>query len=428
MKNVYILTNFSAYLKSYSPIIVVGEQIKMLKRNGYEPTLVVSEGWSPPEGVFDDVRTIYAPNVPVSNDPVEDATFQDDVDNLVKFFANHFPEEGVVLTHDLIYLPDYVKHNIAARRVAINRPKLRWLHLLHSATNPRQLIKERSMYSEQYKRLLEEKFPNSFIMFPNRGDIPRVAVNFGFEEDEVFCVPHSTDPTEGMDPLVKKLYDEAKLGEADVIMVYPLRLDRGKNAEKNIRVIAQCKKIGLNSRLIFCDFQSTGGDKVEYRADLKKLAEAQGLELGKDLVFISEFDENSEMEVSHQVVLDLFVLSNVALIPSKSETYSLVAQEAMLKGNLCILNHDFTPMRSIYGHHAIYRQFSANIGFDGMNGEITTDYGNEDEYMNRIAMNIKYYLNNDKVLSGKTFVRRDRNPDAVFKKFLEPLICYEQDV
>ncbi len=34
-KDVYILTNFSMYLKSFSPILVVGEQIKMLTRNAF---------------------------------------------------------------------------------------------------------------------------------------------------------------------------------------------------------------------------------------------------------------------------------------------------------------------------------------------------------------------------------------------------------
>ena len=398
----------------------------MFTRAGYKPVLIVSEGWEPPESdeAYFNVRTERMVPAHIYGEPKEFSE-QDtqEIDQLEESINNLLPDDAIVITHDLIFLPDYVKHNVACRRIAEKRPSIQWIHWIHSATSPNLLIKERSMYGEKYGELLNSKFPNSIVAFPNSYDIPRVAKNFSYEEDEVFEVPHSTDPTEGMAPIVKRLYDDKELGEADVLMVYPLRLDRGKNAEMNVRVIAQCKEIGLDVRLIFCDFQSTGDDKIVYREDLKKLAKEQGVE--HEVIFLSEFDEASEMESDHQVVLDLFTLSNFFMLPSKSETYSLVAQEAMMRGNFCILNHDFPPMRSIYGKHAIYRQFSSNIGFDGFDGEIKTEYGDIDEYMRMIARNIKYYLENNKVVSGKTFVRKERNPDAVFASYLEPLLFRE---
>lgn len=439
MKQIFILTNFSTYLKSYSPIIVVGEQLKMMTRAGYKPVLITSEGWNPPEdSIFNSVATERIVPAHVYNEPKEfNETDLAEIEQLYESINNILPDDATVITHDLIFLPDYVKHNVACRRIATERPSISWIHWIHSATSPHTLINERSMYGDKYKELLNEKFPNSIVAFPNAYDIPRVAKNFSYEEDEVFEVPHSTDPTEGMAPLVRRLYDQKDLGEKDIIMVYPLRLDRGKNAEINVRVIAQCKAIGLKAHLIFCDFQSTGDDKVVYREDLKRLAEEQGAE--DSVTFLSEFDDAAQMEISHDVVLDLFTLSNFFIMPSKSETYSLVAQEAMLRGNFCIMNHDFAPFRQIYGKHAIYRQFSSNIGFDGFDGNLVTDYGDgvedapdggrvinmgskADEYMRNIALNMSYYLENNKVISGKTFVRRDRNPDAVFRMFLEPLL------
>lgn len=423
MKPIYILTNFSTYLRSYSPIIVVSEQLLMFQRNGYNPILIASEGWDPPEdSIFSKVETRRITPAHVYNDPKE---FNDvdlkEIDELEKQFLEIFDQDAIVITHDLIFLPDYVKHNVAARRVVEKRSDISWVHWIHSATSPNSLIRERAMYGEKYAELLSDKFPNSIVAFPNSESIPRVARNFNYEEDEIFEVPHSTNPVEGMAPIVQRLYDEKELGEQDVIMVYPLRLDRGKNAEWNVRVIAALNRMGIRSHLIFCDFQSTGDDKVVYREDLKALA----LELNhpNSVTFLSEFDQSAVMESDHKVVLDLFTLSNVFLMPSKSETYSLVAQEAMLKGNFCILNYDFTPFRQIYGQNAIYRQFSSNVGFDGMDGEITTEYGEgPDAYADVIARNISYYLEHDKVVRAKTWVRRDRNPDAVFRNYLEPLI------
>src|SRR3990167_10656202 len=118
------------------------------------------------------------------------------------------------------------------------------------------------MYGEKYAEALNSPFANSIIAYPNAYDIPRVARNFNFEEDHIAEVPHSTDPTEGMHPLVKRLYDEKKLGDADVLMILPIRLDRGKYAEANVRLIGAFKQLGISAHLVVCDFQSTGGDKI----------------------------------------------------------------------------------------------------------------------------------------------------------------------
>jgi len=188
--------------------------------------------------------------------------------------------------------------------------------------------------------------------------------------------------------------------------------------------MAGCKANEMTSHVVFCDFQSTGGDKVDYRNDLKDLAEELGV--ADRVTFLSEFEESATMEVSHEVVLELFTLSNVFALPSKSETYSLIAQEAMLKGNLCLLNHDFSPFRQIYGKNALYKQFDgANIAFSGQDGEIQTKHEPIEEYYRSLASNIRYYLENEHVLRSKTWVRTKRNPDYVFRTYIEPLIARE---
>jgi hypothetical protein len=425
-KKIYILTNFSQFLKSYSPIIVAGQQIEMFKRNGYEPVLITSSGWNPPENsVFASVETKRLTGVNIDGTTV-DAAFEEDVDTLYEEMDSLLEDESVIFTHDLIFLPDYVKLSVACRRIAEERPSIEWIHLVHSATSPGSLIRERAMFGEKYKELLTAKFPNSIIIYPNAYDIPRVANNFSYEENEVVEVPHSTNPVEGMSRIVKDLYDKLKLNEPEVLMIYPLRLDRGKYAEADIYIMAGCKDNNMTSHVIFCDFQSTGDDKVVYREDLKRLAESLGV--ADRVTFLSEFEESASMEVSHEVVLELFTLSNVFALPSKSETYSLIAQEAMLKGNLCLLNHDFAPFRQIYGKNALYKQFDgANISISGQDGEIKTQHSNIGEYYRSIAANVKYYIENDKVLRGKTWVRTQRNPDYVFQNYIEPLIQRDAD-
>ena len=420
-KKVYILTNFSTYLKSFSPIIVVGEQLKMLTRAGYTPVLIVSDGWEPPEdSIFSKVETKFLSPVAYQDPPVVNDMFKEDVGLIQTQLAEIIDDNSVVITHDLIFLPDYTKHHLAARQLVEQKTNIRWLHWVHSATGPNTLIQEREMYGETYKELLLSKFPNSLICYPNSQDIPRVARNFKYEEYEVIEVPHSTDPTEGMHPIVQRLYDEKRLGEVEVLVIAPMRLDRGKSPESIVRAIAACNSIGVSAHAIFCDFQSTGGDKVTLREECKKLAE----DLGAEVTFISEFDDMCQMEVSHDIILDLFTLSNIFICPSRSETYSLTTQEAMLKGNLCILNHDFPAFRQIYGQKALYRQFDgAEIAMDGFDGKIDTTHSDIDAYYrDRFAIPIRGWLKHEKLLAGKTWVRTKRNPDYIFREYIEPLL------
>ena len=82
-KKIFILTNFSTFLRSYSPIIVVGEQLKMFKRNGYEPVMIVADGWDPPEDtVFFGVDTVYLSPVAYQDPPEINDIFHQDV-NLI---------------------------------------------------------------------------------------------------------------------------------------------------------------------------------------------------------------------------------------------------------------------------------------------------------------------------------------------------------
>jgi hypothetical protein len=206
-----------------------------------------------------------------------------------------------------------------------------------------------------------------------------------------------------------------------------MRLDRGKNPQMIVRIMAGCRDAGLTSHIIFCDFQSTGGDKVTLREDCKNLAKELGVE--DRVTFISEFDDACVMEVSHDIILDLFSLTNFFFLPSRSETYSLVAQEAMLKGNLCILNYDFPAFRQIYGDKALYRQFDgAEVAMDGFDGKIDTSHSDINSYFeHRFGIAMKGWLMHDKVLKAKTWVRTQRNPDFVFKEFIEPLLVVEDE-
>lgn len=417
-KNVALFTTFRSADFAYSLNRVVQDQIKMLVLHGYKVKVFVAQGFQPKEAyALEGVSLFELPDVHTSNEGILPEGWEAEVEKMRLALLEGLKDVDVVISHDLISQPAHLIHNLATRKILKDYPKLRWLHWVHSvfSSNMPSNIMEAS-------KIGREKFPNSFLVFPNTYDIPRLARNFAYEETDVKWCPHPTDIEEffNMHEASRRFIREKKLLEADVIMVYPCRLDRGKQPHFLVELAAALKRKGSSVRVIFMDFHSTGGDKVVYREEMKKQAENLGVK--EEIFFFSEFDKKFEYEAPQQIVKDLMMISNVFMLPSRSETYSLIAQEAILCGNFVILNQDFLPFRSIFGDLPKYFQFSGNIGIDGYDGSIDTKYGNVQAYFNDIAAYICYMITYDKVLALKTKIRKERNIYTVFKSYLEPLL------
>src|SRR6266446_3346869 len=441
MKKVVIFTSFSDIQKAYSLNIIVQYQIKMLLLNGYAPTVIVHESFKP-EGIYahPNVTIEKIPNMPVYNEMKKDETFDRDVEVLTSRLFEILKDKDIVFTHDIIYQNACLKHNFASRKVAEKLPGLKWLHWIHSATSPLLLNMIRPIFSDAYADLVTKPFPNSKYIYPNSYAVPAVAHNFNISQEDVRVVPHPTDVCDffGMDKNIEKIIYMYDILSADVITTYPIRLDRGKQVEYVIKTMSALKDYGLSIRIIIIDFHSSGGDKVRYRDELKQL----GIDLGlnsDELIFISEQREEYKYEVDPRVVAMFQCISNVFIMPSVSETYSLITQEAGLTKQVVVLNYDFPPFRSIYGENAIYKKYSSR--FDIMadpveavmpNSQTKTEYGSSDlpkeargeaekQYHRGTAGEIAARLKHPE-MALSTYLRKNRNLQAVFKKFIEPLL------
>jgi glycosyltransferase involved in cell wall biosynthesis len=433
-KRVAIFTNFNTADPAYSLNRVVQDQIKMLLHNGYENVkVVVAESFQPVE-MYEQVELVYIPNVPCHNEVKKDESFDQDVDLIYESLKTALKDVDVVLTHDIVYQPACLKHNFAAREFAKENTQIKWLHWIHSATSPTTLNALIDIFGDKYLDVIRTEFPNSFYIFFNHYSIPRVAQNFGVAEEKVKVVHHPLDVCGffGVDQKVAEFVDEKKLLEADAICVYPCRLDRGKQVEMAIKTMAKLKDFHMKVRMIVVDFHSTGGDKVVYRDELK----ATGIDWGLnsvELSFTSEFCQEWYAQVPHNIVKDLMMFANVMIMPSRSESYSLVTQEAAALGKIVVLNWDFPPFRDIFGESAIYRKYSSNVDImNGLDGNTFTNYGPDDvspeerkhyerNYHKDTAGMIAYRLKNYENLVLQRKILKERNLDAVFKNELEPL-------
>jgi len=440
MKTIAILTNFTSYDKKYSLCNVAAEQIRMLEKNNYKIKIIVNEGFvdntigstslegttneadhkKTALGPYKEEYLHFIPNVRCYNELKRDDTWEKDIQQIAGLLEPMLKDVDTVFSHDLIYQPAYLKLNHAARLVAEKFTNIQWLHWIHSSTTPMILNS-----SAEYLQTVKRAFPRSFVIYPNTFEIPRVAKNLGYEEDQVKAVPHATDPASffGFHEITKQIVENTNLYSADVIGCYPLRLDRGKQPQYVIQIFKAIKNLGRSVRLVFCDFHSTAGDKVVYRQELKNMALDLGM-TSSEVTFTSDLNSDTVLGVPQAVVRDLMLISNLFILPSRSETYSLVVQEAGLCKNLLMLNYDFPPMRSIYGSKPLYAKFSSNIDVNtGFDGNTETKYQpNFLGYAHDQAQKICYYLENEKCISMATYLRKHRNPQAIFKNHLEPLL------
>lgn len=440
MKTVCIFTTFSDYLVAYSLNVIVQNQIKMLLLNGYKPRVIVHDTFKP-QGIYANpgVEIVHIPNVPSHNEVKKDETFDEDVAGVEKRLEEILKDVDICITHDVIYQNACLKHNLAARQAAEKLPNLKWLHWIHSATSPALLNLVRPIFSDEYVNILMKPFPNARYVYPNNYAVPAVARNFDVPQEDVVVVHHPTDVFEffGISKEVEELAYEKDLLSADAMTTYPLRLDRGKQAEHVIKTMAMIKEYGMTVRVVIVDFHSTGGDKLKYRDFLKEVAIDYGL-ASDELIFTSECNDQWKQECRQSVVRDFQLLSNVFIMPSVSETYSLVTQEAALTKQVVVLNGDFPPFRAIYGENAIYRKYSS--AYDVMadpaeavqpNSWTDTKYGAanlppearagaEKMYHKDTAGMIVARLRHPEMALSR-FLLKNRNLQYIFKHEIEPL-------
>ena len=196
------------------------------------------------------------------------------------------------------------------------------------------------------------------------------------------------------------------------------------------------------------DFHSLAGDKKTYREELKQTATDWGLD-ETELTFMSEFEPAYSSGAPNSAVREMLSLSNLFVMPSKSESYSYVTQEAGIMGNLLVLNHDFPPFWDIYGKNALYFQFSSNMDkMSWKDGDTNTTFSDitqetkpdrfpeaniyrvngqwaikgDAAYADSIAKRIRHVFNNNLVLGQRQERMRSRNLFHVFRNHLEPLL------
>lgn len=357
-KIVGIFTTFADWNREYSLISVVHDQLTALVRGGYTPVLFVLDSFNDeaikklPKGI--EVRKVVKQ---ILLEPYKGLGYpekwREDIGAIKTMLAGQIEDIDFLICHDIFFIDTYLPYNWALRElIGGEKIKARVFSWIHSAPSPRPVL-ENNPHASRYTLP-----PHTKIVYLNHDKIVPVAEMFGTYPTNVHVVHNSIDPRTFwlLHPFVAGLIDKYSLLKADIISVYPVSTPRmvdGKQVLVLIRLHAELKKLGYETRLIVPNAHANAeGEKMVIQKCVE-LAESEGLH--KDnIIFTSLEGKEWEMGIPREAVSDLFRLANVFIFPSISENCSLILLEAMLSGNLLVLNKDCSGLQEFGGKNALY--------------------------------------------------------------------------
>ena len=151
--------------------------------------------------------------------------------------------------------------------------------------------------------------------------------------DHTHVIPNGIDPS----ALLKlgqhaiELSDRFGLLGADVVLLAPVRITKRKNLEWAIEAAAGVRGSGRSVQLLITGPPGPHNPRsLEYVADLKRLTAQLGLQASVRFLFEERTPGSSEHSVDAATLSDLYMLSDVVVLPSASEGFGLPLAEAAL--------------------------------------------------------------------------------------------------
>ena len=406
-KRVGIFTTFYNYDHAYSLVSVVHDQLCAHVMHGYKPVLFVLESFKDdaevPQGV--EIRKVVPQ---ITLEPYRGLsypdTIEDDVMRAETALRTHAADIDIMLTHDIMFIDTYLPYNMALRRADL---QCKHFHFIHSAPSPRPNIED-NHHANRYTLP-----PNSKLVYLNHDKQVHLAEMYGTYPKNVKVLPNPRDPRTffDIDEITATVIEKTNLLDSDVISIYPVSTPRmvdGKQVDVVIRIHEKLRELGLKTTLVIPNAHANAERE-------KQLVEERH---SHHNFFTSTL--GFEHGVPQETVSNLFRLSNTFIFPSISENCSLILLEAMLSGNLLVLNRDCSGLQEFGGHGALYFKFgNLDMGIRNKEGALMSDV-----YYLELAKIIKSELENSRPLQAKRKVMQEHNLNYYFSKLED--IYYEQ--
>jgi len=409
-----IYTTFYSLDSAYSLCSVAKDQLSMLVKHGYKAVLFVLPSFKDeklvPDGV--EIRKIV-PQLLL--EPYKGLDYPDhwreDVKKVKKALEENASDITHMICHDIFFIDTFIPYNIALREADLTCQMFAWTH---SAPSTRPKLED-NPHANRFTLP-----PRTKLVYLNHEQANDLAEMYGAWLKDVRVVHNSRDPRTfwNLDPFVVKLINKYDLLNKDIISIYPLstpRMISGKGLDKAIKIHSKLKELGYKVCLIIANSHANADKEKRLISQTSLWAGDRGI-TNTDLIFTSlEEEPTYEAGVSPQIISDLFRISNVFIFPTISENCSLVLLEAMMSGNLIVLNKQVRSLSEFGGINSLYFDFSYR----------TPDEENERYYLD-LAKVLASQFENSKVLQNKRRMFNNFNYDSIFLKQIEPLL-YEDN-
>jgi glycosyltransferase involved in cell wall biosynthesis len=151
--------------------------------------------------------------------------------------------------------------------------------------------------------------------------------------DAEHVIPNGIDPSAllKLGPRARDLVARFGLISTDVVMLAPVRITKRKNLEWAIEAAAGVRAAGRTVQLLITGPPGPHNPRsLEYVAELKRLRDALGLQQSVHFLFEESPGAAGGYAIDAATLSDLYMLSDVVVLPSASEGFGLPLAEAAI--------------------------------------------------------------------------------------------------
>ena len=251
--------------------------------------------------------------------------------NIIERLQTEFAELDAVIVHNALTLHFNLPLTAALWALADDkRPRIiSWVHDI-SWLNP---IYRPWMHDGEPWDLLRRQHPNITSIFVSTQRLQEWRELTGTTPDASHVIPNGIDPAAllKLGSRAKELVGRFGLLSTDIVMLAPVRITRRKNLEWAIDAAAGVLASGRSVRLLITGPPGPHNPRaLEYVAELRERRERLGLEQSVHFLFEESTGSTGDYAIDAATLSDLYMLSDVVILPSASEGFGLPLAEAAI--------------------------------------------------------------------------------------------------
>jgi glycosyltransferase involved in cell wall biosynthesis len=420
MKTVAILAPINKPDTRYSVAGVVLDLARVLADNGHRVKLLVREGFE-----LDSLPGIEIYHLPNYSKDVGWETPVEELDVLGleqyafetgSMISTLIADCSSVLTHDIVFNPQFLWLNMAARQAAESQPAVCWVHWTHSLPL--------HFKTELYPRsLCRAPWPNARFVALSHTGIRYIAKFYDIPEHLVSVVHNFVLPAGvwGMDKLTASIWGH--VDRAEIVMLTAGRLSPGKQLHKSCTLLASMRQ-HADVRGLFVFSYTQGEEKRKEFEELCALRDELGLS-PEHLVFLQDLKDLGDLSLGldRDQVQSLMRGADVFVHSSYAESFGLTVLEAAAAGCFMVLNDDVPVFQEFAGIHQKGFQHTAAylLSFGSYLREVSYQPTEHQWYADR-GRELVDVLRANPQHQAKKQIRTRYNGQWVYENQLQPLL------